>query len=308
MVTGGAASQATIQMTPAPSATQAIAPMQCPICGQMNPPGEVYCVECGFLLTSETPAETAHPEGAFPKLRDASGREFLLKAGENLIGRDPSSDVLLNDGTVSRRHARILIEDNAAYLEDLGSTNGTRLNGQPVAPGQRVPLPPHAELQFGSATLTLELPEGFETPVVAEEVAPPLAYLVSLQDASQRYPLYARPLKIGRRAGNDIVINDPYVSGTHATIEIVGNEVRITDLGSTNGTFMGEVRLTPNLPMPVEPGAVLTLGKSQFVVEWVVSPPEESAPSDIPAQAATTEESGVSDTQCSSNAEAQSRE
>ncbi|GBC92766.1 Glycogen accumulation regulator GarA [bacterium HR15] len=302
ILTGSNAPQATIQMTPAPSATQAIAPTQCPICGQMNPPGEMYCIECGFLLTSEIPAEAPTAEGVFPKLRDASGREFLLKAGENLIGRDPSSDVLLNDGTVSRRHARIVIEGNTAYLEDLGSTNGTRLNGQSVSPGQRVPLPQQAELQLGSVTLTLELPEGFETPVVAEEVAPPLAYLVNPQDPSQRYPLYARPLKIGRRTDNDIVIPDPYVSGSHATIEIVGNEVRITDLGSTNGTFIGEVRLTPNLPAPVEPGAILTLGKSQFVVEWASAPTEEPTPSD------TSHSSDSPDVQGNPDVEVQSGE
>ncbi len=272
---GGSEAQATMQVSAVPGATQAIAPVQCPICGQINPPGEQYCVECGFLLSSEMPAEAAAPvEGSFARLRDASGREFLLKAGENLIGRDPSADVLLSDGTVSRRHARIIIEEKTAYIEDLGSTNGTLLNGQPLAPGQRVPLPPQAELRLGSVQLTLELPEGFETPVVAEEVAPPLAYLVNQQDASQRYPLYARPLRIGRRAGNDIVLPDPYVSGTHATIEIVGNEVRITDLGSTNGTFIGDTRLTPNLPTPVEPGAILTLGKSQFVIEWASEPSE----------------------------------
>ncbi len=300
-LTGGTAPQATIQMTPALGATQAIEPSQCPICGQMNPPGEMYCIECGFLLTSETPSETAPTAGVFPKLRDASGREFLLKAGENLIGRDPSSDVLLNDGTVSRRHARIIIEGNTAYLEDLGSTNGTRLNGQLVSPGQRVPLPQQAELQFGSAILTLELPEGFETPVVAEEVAPPLAYLVNLQDSTQRYPLYARPLKIGRRAGNEIVIPDPYVSGAHAVIEIVGNEVRITDLGSTNGTFIGDVRLTPNLPTPVEPGATLTLGKSQFVVEWV--PSDMSDRSDRSGRSDSSDMSGSSDMSDSSEAQ-----
>jgi pSer/pThr/pTyr-binding forkhead associated (FHA) protein len=280
VVASGGAPQATIQMTPGVSATQAIAPAQCPICGQVNPPGELYCIECGFLLSSEQPVEASAAEGVFPRLRDASGREFLLKAGENLIGRDPSADVLLNDGTVSRRHARILVESNTAYIEDLGSTNGTTLNGQPVPPGQRVPLPPQAELRLGSVVLTVELPEGFETPLVAEEMAPPLAYLVNTADSSQRYPLYARPLKIGRRPGNDIVIPDPYVSGTHAVIEIVGNEVRITDLGSTNGTFLGEVRLTPNLPTPVEPGVVLTLGKSQFVVEWAPTETETSTPSD----------------------------
>ncbi|MCS7064722.1 MAG: FHA domain-containing protein, partial [Fimbriimonadales bacterium] len=122
------------------------------------------------------------------------------------------------------------------------------------------------------------------------------------------YPLYARPLKIGRRPGNDLVIPDPYVSGTHATIEIVGNEVRITDLGSTNGTFIGDVRLTPNLPTPIESGAVLTLGRSQFVVEWA-APSEESAP--VVESAAPSEESASpdsSDLSDSSAAEAQNGE
>ncbi len=255
------------QTVAAPGTTQAIAPVQCPICGQVNPVGEIYCVECGFLLSSAPPEEQA-PQGAYPKLRDAAGREFLLKAGENMIGRDPASDVLLTDGTVSRRHARILIEDNTAFIEDLGSTNGTKLNGQPLAVGERVPLPPQAELQFGSVILTLELPEGFTTAVAAEAVAPPLAFLVNKEDPSQRFPLYARPQKIGRRAGNEIVIPDPYVSGQHATIEIVGDEVRITDLGSTNGTFVNEVRIVPNQPTPIPQGATLTLGRSQFVIAW----------------------------------------
>lgn len=267
------------QAMPAPGATQTIAPVQCPICGQMNPVGEVYCAECGFLLSSAPPEERAS-QRAYPKLRDAAGREFLLKAGENLIGRDPASDVLLSDGTVSRRHARILVEENTAFIEDLGSTNGTKLNGQPLVVGERVPLPPQAELQFGSVILTLELPEGFTTAVVAEAVAPPLAFLVNKEDPSQRFPLYARPQKIGRRAGNDIVVPDPYVSGQHATIEIVGDEVRITDLGSTNGTFVNERRIVPNQPTPVPQGATLTLGKSQFVIEWNTPAPSHETVSE----------------------------
>ncbi len=276
--------QPTVQMGSAPTATQAIAPTQCPICGQTNPPGEVYCVECGFLLSSAVP-EVEVSTGAYPKLRDTTGREFLLKAGENLIGRDPSSDVLLNDGTVSRRHARIVIEENHAYIEDLGSTNGTRLNGQAIAPSERVPLPNQAELQFGAVMLTLELPEGFETVVSAEEVAPPLAYLVNKEDPSQRFPLYTRPLRIGRRAGNDIVIPDAYVSGQHATIEIVGDEVRITDLGSTNGTFLDDRRIVPNQPTPIAPNATITLGKSQFVIEWATAH-EETIETDAEAGSA----------------------
>ncbi|MDW8106388.1 MAG: FHA domain-containing protein [Armatimonadota bacterium] len=271
-------SETTVAVAPAPQTTVAIAPIECPICAEKNPPGEQYCVECGFLLSSAVP-EATQPTGAYPKLRDATGREFLLKAGENLIGRDPSSDVLLTDGTVSRRHALIIIEDNRAYIQDLGSTNGTRLNGELIGT-ERIPLPPNAELQFGSVVLTLELPEGFETPTVAAEVAPPLAYLVNLADPSMRFPLYARPLRIGRRPTNDIVIPDAYVSGQHATIEIVGSDVRITDLGSTNGTFINDTRITPNLPTPIPADAILTLGKTQFRVEWAAAEPSAGAPAE----------------------------
>ncbi|MER3559212.1 MAG: hypothetical protein C4336_07020, partial [Armatimonadota bacterium] len=115
--------------------------------------------------------------------------------------------------------------------------------------------------------LTLELPEGFTTIVAEEAIVPPLAYLINQDDLSQRFPLYARPQKVGRRTGNDIVIADAYVSGQHATIEIVGDEVRLTDLGSTNGTFIGETRLVPHQPTPVPANAVIVLGKSRFCIE-----------------------------------------
>jgi pSer/pThr/pTyr-binding forkhead associated (FHA) protein len=50
-----------------------------------------------------------------------------LTEGDNLIGRDPASTVFLDATGVSRRHARIVIGEHAALLEDLGSKNGTTL-------------------------------------------------------------------------------------------------------------------------------------------------------------------------------------
>ena len=52
-------------------------------------------------------------------------REIALAAGENLIGRDQDAVVWVDDVSVSRHHARILIDDAGARLEDLGSKNGT---------------------------------------------------------------------------------------------------------------------------------------------------------------------------------------
>jgi len=60
------------------------------------------------------------------------GRSFPLATGKNVIGRDPRSTVWLDDESVSRRHALISVESEAARLEDLESTNGTLLNREPV--------------------------------------------------------------------------------------------------------------------------------------------------------------------------------
>jgi DNA-binding winged helix-turn-helix (wHTH) protein len=62
-----------------------------------------------------------------------SGRQIVLKSGENRIGRDPASTVWLDSGGVSRNHARIVVAGSDATIEDLGSKNGTSVGGKPVA-------------------------------------------------------------------------------------------------------------------------------------------------------------------------------
>ena len=65
-------------------------------------------------------------------------RRIVLDEGENVIGRDSASAIYLNVGGVSRRHARILLADNDARLEDLSSKNGTMLNQVPVSAPMRL--------------------------------------------------------------------------------------------------------------------------------------------------------------------------
>lgn len=59
-------------------------------------------------------------------------REISLTPGENLLGRDEDAAVWIDDPLVSRRHARIVIDETGAVLEDLGSKNGTRLRGRRI--------------------------------------------------------------------------------------------------------------------------------------------------------------------------------
>jgi DNA-binding winged helix-turn-helix (wHTH) protein len=61
------------------------------------------------------------------------GRRVPLRLGENILGRDLDDGVRIDSPTVSRRHARIVISDGEAALEDLQSKNGTFVGEQPVS-------------------------------------------------------------------------------------------------------------------------------------------------------------------------------
>ena len=79
-------------------------------------------------------------------------REVPLAEGENLVGRDPTAAVPVDDATVSRHHARIVIDGGRARLEDLGSKNGTWLGGLRIASSE--PLRDGDEIRVGPALLT----------------------------------------------------------------------------------------------------------------------------------------------------------
>lgn len=76
------------------------------------------------------------------------GRRVALHDGEYVIGRDASCDICLDDASVSRRHARLIVEGTAVRLEDLGSKNGTTSGGNVV----RGPIVLNADdrVEFGS--------------------------------------------------------------------------------------------------------------------------------------------------------------
>src|SRR5687767_10699587 len=100
--------------------TQAALTIQCPVCQTNNPPGDRWCQDCGFLLTS--PAPEAVEAGLVPALGASGprlvldGREFELRAGANSVGR-VGADVLLADPTVSRHHATLTLDEEGAWIE-----------------------------------------------------------------------------------------------------------------------------------------------------------------------------------------------
>jgi DNA-binding winged helix-turn-helix (wHTH) protein len=76
-----------------------------------------------------------------------------LHPGENLVGRELPIDVWLDSASVSRRHARIVVDGAGVSLEDLGSKNGTWINGQRAT--ERLELADGDELRFGPVVMRL---------------------------------------------------------------------------------------------------------------------------------------------------------
>src|SRR4051794_41642893 len=93
-----------------------------------------------------------------------AGQTVEVTGDEFTIGREASADLVLSDGKASRRHAALKpLPDGRATLYDLGSSNGTYVNGQRV---QSVVLSGNEQIQIGDTVLTA-------VPAAAPTVAPP---------------------------------------------------------------------------------------------------------------------------------------
>ena len=83
----------------------------------------------------------------------AEGRQFTLEPVTTL-GRDLSNDIVITDAYASGHHARVeRLEDGRFWLIDVGSSNGTLLNGQRVRPNDPIPLDPGDVITIGKVDL-----------------------------------------------------------------------------------------------------------------------------------------------------------
>ncbi len=107
-------------------------------------------------------------EGAEPRLRPPSGAtaivlsgfyeglEVVLDRDRFVVGRGRKADLALAEATISRAHAVIGFDGDGFFVEDLGSTNGTLVNGAPVA---RQRLKNEDEIQMGKLRIGVTLPQ-----------------------------------------------------------------------------------------------------------------------------------------------------
>jgi DNA-binding winged helix-turn-helix (wHTH) protein len=109
----------------------------------------------GYAFSGETREHrsAARSVRSSPFLLVRGSEEIALEPGDNVLGRDSTVSLQIEDGTVSREHARIRVTGREATIEDLGSKNGTFLDGKRVGK-KPLRLSGGEEIQIGSVFLT----------------------------------------------------------------------------------------------------------------------------------------------------------
>ena len=200
--------------------------------------------------------------GAPQLLLETDGDSQLISPSRSYhVGRDPVSDVVLDDPRVSWHHAVLHVGNGHWVLDDSDSTNGTFTEGRPV---HHLDVGPGSVVRFGNpsdgprAVLSL-LPEP-----TAQVRAPSALTAIT---GSRRPPTAIRRLperltRIGRAADNDLVVDDLAVSRYHAELRATHDgRYEIVDLRSHNGTYLNGAPVDRS---PVGEGDLIGIGHSML--------------------------------------------
>lgn len=192
---------------------------------------------------------------------------YLPKSGGQLmLGRDAECEQKFEDTEVSRKHARIAEREGKYYLQDLGSTNGTFLNGESLEAGKWVEFRPGDVLSLGKKV------EINRSPYDLPEQLPEL-----------QLPTNNQSLHVGRAEGNQLQLTWPDTSRSHAVIQNQNGQNSILDKGSSNGTFVNGRRIPSQQWITLQPGAHVQFGSApQAAFSLVQAPPPEPASRALP--------------------------
>ncbi|MFI8535589.1 FHA domain-containing protein [Streptomyces aquilus] len=205
---------------------------------------------------AERPSAPTAPELL---LETEAGSTVMSPGHDYHVGRDPLSDIVIDDARVSWHHAVLRPEADHWTLADEHSTNGTYADGLRI---QERDVGPGCVIRFGSPS------DGPRAVLVAPE-RPSAVTAVSMPGLTGTFrqpttvrPLPTRTVRIGRADDNDLVIDDLVVSRRHAELRALPDgSYEIVDLGSHNGTYLNGRAVTRAL---LGPGDVVGIGHSAF--------------------------------------------
>jgi ABC-type multidrug transport system ATPase subunit len=145
-----------------------------------------------------------------------------------VIGRGYGCDLIVTDAAVSTRHCRLTQQGDGFLLEDLGSRNGTWVNGNRIAPAEPVKVKQGTQVTLGTQ-VPMPWPSPSSTQQSGNYARPPAR------------PGSDREITIGRSPDSGVQIDLPIVSWNHAVITDENGTYFLEDLNSRNGTAIGEL-------------------------------------------------------------------
>ncbi len=262
---------------PGPSAAAGGATVLCPQCGHVNGPTNLFCGSCGFRLGGAS-ARPAAPVAealvassgtvSLTALR-ADGSEagtYTLPQGNVTVGRD-AGGIFAGDSYLSPRHATFRpVGPGKLMVKDEASLNGVYKKLQRDAP---IEVRPSCIFRIGQEILRFEpvAPQP-ATPDGVERLGAPskgyvgrIALVTGRDTTGNAFPVPETGVHLGRERGDVLFPEDGYVSGLHCRLAWENGRLMLTDLGSSNGTFL---RL--NEETEVRTGDVLLMGQQLFRV------------------------------------------
>lgn len=207
--------------------------------------------------------------------------EYEIETLPVRIGRKSDNDIVLDERNVSRQHAQIVMKEGQYFLEDVGSTGGTKVNDTAVTEKD---IHTGDVITIGDFRLTFDSGNPEDERTVFEEEATVLEDGTELDEDRTRF--YEEPeaklivvkseglegeiileeeTVIGREEDADITVEDNRLSRKHCKIVLQEGQYVITDLGSSNGTFVNGAKISEKT---LENGDQIQAGSNIFKFQF----------------------------------------
>jgi len=233
--------------------------------------------------------------------------EIIVKLGDNIvhkyvfdkeimnIGRGRDNDIVIENLSVSRNHARIRREGDRYILTDLNSANGTYVNGVRVT---RVEVVDEDVITVGKHKLLFQdkketaeeaIGEAYaaDRTMMVEQMRMAMLAVTKGKQAGQTFQLTKYETYIGRSSENDVRLHDWFVSKKHALITRHGAAFKIQDLGSWRGTLVNGRTVRE---CELAEGDEIQLGTTSLRFTFESEIPEPQAEGRVPQELAYEEE------------------
>jgi pSer/pThr/pTyr-binding forkhead associated (FHA) protein len=257
-----------------------LAPMgpvvSCPNCGAQNPSNFKFCGACGARIEAKAapafvppPVAGFAPSAALVLIRPdgSEGGTFPLTDGSTTVGR-AAGQLFGADAYLSPQHATFVHSSGRMVVRDEQSLNGVYVR---IPAEKSFEIAPGDVVRMGQELVRVDgIPEpeadsdGTELMgSVIDDVWGRVALIVGEGQVANSFCLSGEGVVLGRERGDVLFPEDGYVSGTHVRIQRQGGQMMITDLNSSNGTF-----LRVNNEHELNKGDYILMGQQLFRVDF----------------------------------------